>query len=112
GCIKEIPESFYSPYFELISAKSLEDPVFFEKNLYDLEFLKPEDPPKTKEFFTELLREMLELLTRPLRAEYFDFSDEDFFQKISTLGQEYADLSRKRKIDTNRGSKHFIYVNR
>lgn len=112
GCIKEVPESFYNPYFELISAKSLEDPVSFEKNLYDLEFLKPEDPPKTKEFFTELLREMLELLTRPLRSEYFDFSDEDFFQKISALGQEYADLSRKRKIDTNRGSEHFIYVNR
>src|SRR5690625_1596980 len=43
GCIKEIPRSFYKPYLELISAKSLEDPVFFEKNLYDLEFLKQED---------------------------------------------------------------------
>lgn len=42
----------------------------------------------------------------------FGFSDETFFQEIADLGQRYAKLSNMKGMNTNRGSKHFIYLNR
>src|SRR5690625_455914 len=48
GCIKELPESFYIPYMELISRRTLKDPSFFEEKLYELEFLSTADSPEEK----------------------------------------------------------------
>ena len=44
--------------------------------------------------------------------ETFDFSDEKFFKKIATMAESYGKDPAFRKIDGNRGSKHFIYMNR
>ena len=55
---------------------------------------------------------MLGLFTRPFNQEFFDFSDENFFQEIADLGQRYAKLSDLKNMNTNRGSRHFIYLNR
>lgn len=112
GCIKEIPEDFYIPYFELAKWENLKNPVFFEQKLYELEILLPEDSPKEIEFFKGLFYELLELFTRPFNVEEFDFSDESFFEQIADLGQRYAKLSEIRDMNTNRGSRHFIYMNR
>ncbi|MBW8523876.1 AarF/ABC1/UbiB kinase family protein [Chryseobacterium chendengshani] len=112
GCIKEIPEDFYIPYFELADQKNLRNPDFFEKKLYELEILTNDDSPEEKVFFTKLFFEMLELFTRPFNAVEFDFSDESFFQEIADLGQRYAKVSEIRTMNTNRGSRHFIYMNR
>ncbi len=112
GCVKEIPEDFYLPYMELITTTDFEDKVAFQKKLTGLEFLTPEDRPEERRFFTDLFQEMLQLLTQPFKTEVFDFSDEDFFQNIADLGQRYAQLNEMRKMNTNRGSKHFIYINR
>ena len=55
---------------------------------------------------------MLSLFTQPLQKEYFDFSDELFFGKIIELGTKYAKSTELKKMNGNRGSKHFIYINR
>ena len=112
GCVKEIPEEFYIPYFELADQKNLYNPEFFEKKLYELEILTNDDSPEEKTFFTKLFFEMLELFTRPFNAVEFDFSDERFFQEIADLGQRYSKVSEIRTMNTNRGSRHFIYMNR
>jgi len=112
GCIKEIPEDFYVPYFELAKRENLNNPVIFTEKLYQLEILRADDSPKEKEFFTQLFYELLELFTRPFNAEFFDFSDESFFQEIANLGQRYAKMSDIKGMNANRGSRHFIYVNR
>ena len=112
GCIKEIPEDFYVPYFELAKRENLNNPVIFTEKLYQLEILRADDSPKEKEFFTQLFYELLELFTRPFNAEFFDFSDETFFQEIADLGQRYAKMSDIKGMNANRGSRHFIYVNR
>ena len=54
------------------------------------------------------------LLTgRSLKAlAVIDFSDEKFFQKIADIGQKYAKLNELKTMNTNRGSRHFIYLNR
>ena len=112
GCIKEIPNDFYKPYFELAKRENLNNPETFRLKLYQLEILKSDDSSEEQTFFTKLFYELLELFTRPFNAEIFDFSDETFFQEIADLGQRYAKLSDMKGMNTNRGSKHFIYLNR
>ena len=55
---------------------------------------------------------MLSLFTKPFHSQRFDFSDQGFFDQIAALGQKYAQDSELRKMNGNRGSKHFIYINR
>lgn len=112
GCIKEIPDDFYKPYFELAKRENLNNPEIFNEKLYQLEILRQDDSEREKEFFTKLFYELLELFTRPFNAISFDFSDETFFQEIADLGLRYAKLSDIKGMNTNRGSKHFIYLNR
>lgn len=112
GCIKEIPVDFYKPYFELAERENLNNPDVFREKLFQLEILRSDDSPQEQTFFTKLFYELLELFTRPFNAVNFDFSDEPFFQEIADLGQKYAKLSDMKGMNTNRGSKHFIYLNR
>ncbi len=112
GCIKEIPTEFYTPYFELAKAENLKNPEMFRLKLYQLEILRHDDSPEEQEFFSQLFYELLELFTRPFNVEVFDFSDEGFFREIADLGQRYAKLNDMKGMNVNRGSKHFIYLNR
>jgi len=112
GCMKHIPNEFYKPYFELAKKEHLNNPDFFEKTLYQLEILLPSDSANEKAFFSALFHEMLSLFTRPFHEDVFDFSDERFFNEIAALSQKYAKSSELRQMNGNRGSKHFIYMNR
>ncbi|CAM1359998.1 ABC transporter [Tenacibaculum litoreum] len=112
GCMKEVPESFYVPYFELAKRDNIDNPAFFESKLYELEILRKDDRPEEITFFKALFYEMLSLFTQPFQQEEFDFSDQEFFCKIADLGQKYAKSTELKKMNGNRGSKHFIYINR
>lgn len=112
GCVKTIPNSFYRPYLEITRQDTLNNSEKLEKRLEELEFLNAQDTKTERQFFIELLTEILALLTRPLRSITFDFTDEQYFQEIANLGQRYTKLSRLKNLRINRGSKHFIYVNR
>ncbi len=112
GCIKHIPDDFYIPYFELAKKENIEDDEFFTKKLYELEILRPEDSPKELIFFKDLFKEMLTLFTSPFNEEMFDFGADEFWYKIASLGERYAKDEHIRKMNGNRGSKHFLYMNR
>ncbi|MGB5172388.1 ABC1 kinase family protein [Eudoraea sp.] len=112
GCIKHIPDDFYIPYFELAKKENIEDDEFFTKKLYELEILRPEDSPKELIFFKDLFKEMLTLFTSPFNEELFDFGADEFWYKIASLGERYAKDEHIRKMNGNRGSKHFLYMNR
>lgn len=112
GCMKKVPESFYIPYFELAKKENIENPSFFESKLYELEILRKDDTEEEIVFFKALFYEMLSLFTQPFQQENFDFSDDTFFGRIADLGQKYAKSTELRKMNGNRGSKHFIYINR
>lgn len=112
GCIKEIPNDFYIPYFELAKRETLNDPVAYKQKLYELEILKAEDTPEEEQFFSDMFYEMLSLFTQPFHSDEFDFSNPEFFQKVGELGEKYSKSTELRKMNGNRGSKHFIYINR
>lgn len=112
GCMKEIPETFYTPYFHLFDMKVVNDPKNFTKNLLALEVLREDDTEEDLAFFTKMFYEVLELFTKPFQQDTFDFSNPDFFDDISKLGESYMKNTNIRKLNGNRGSRHIVYINR
>jgi predicted unusual protein kinase regulating ubiquinone biosynthesis (AarF/ABC1/UbiB family) len=112
GFIKEVPDEFYVPYFELAKKENIENDAIFMAKLYDLEILNPTDSEKEVKFFKALFKEMLGLFTTPFHDKTFDFGNEDFWSKIADLGERYSKDEHIRKMNGNRGSKHFLYINR
>ena len=112
GCMKEIPNDFYVPYFEVSTPESLKDMDYFTKKLFELEILKKTDSPKELEFFTNMFHELLSVFTQPIQSDVFDFAQPEFQAQIAALSEKFASDKTLRKMNGNRGSKHFIYVNR
>jgi predicted unusual protein kinase regulating ubiquinone biosynthesis (AarF/ABC1/UbiB family) len=112
GCIKVVPDAFYIPYFELAIPENINNPEVFKQKLFELEILTPRDTPEEIAFFSTLFHEMLSLFTQPMHKETFDFSDETFFSKVADLSEKYSKDTQLRKMNGNRGSKHFLYINR
>ncbi len=112
GCIKEIPDEFYVPYFELAKEDNINNDEVFMEKLYELEILTSTDSEKELEFFKALFKEMLTLFTSPFHQEDFDFGADTFWNKIADLSERYSKDEHIRKMNGNRGSKHFLYMNR
>ncbi len=112
GCMKVIPEAFYTPYFELANKSVIDNPKVFSEKLYELEILNTNDSAEEITFFTAMFHELLSVFTLPFQKEVFDFSDPEFFGKIGDLAERYSQNTELRKFNSNRGSKHFIYINR
>ena len=112
GCIKQVPEEFYTPYFELAKPKNINNKDVFMEKLFELEILRKDDSPKEIKFFSAIFYDLLSLLTKPFHSDTFDFKDQDFFDKIGELSDKYSRDTELRKMNGNRGSKHFLYINR
>ena len=112
GCIKNIPDDFYVPYFELADPEKLNNEAIFEAKLFELEILREEDTPKEVKFIKGIFYELLSLFTQPLQQEFFDFSKSDFIDAITELTKKYSKDMELKKQNGNRGSKQFIYINR
>ena len=112
GCMKQIPNDFYIPYFELINKNIITDKNRFNEKLFELEILRQDDSPAEIEYFTAMFHDLLSLFTKPFQNETFDFADEKFFTAIAELGKRFSEDTNLKKMNGNRGSKHFIYMNR
>lgn len=112
GCIKQVPDEFYFPYFELAKPEIIDNPALFKEKLFELEILRQDDSPKEIDYFTGLFHQLLSLFTKPFHCDTFDFSDERFFGSIAKMGEEFSKDTQLRKMNGNRGSKHFLYINR
>lgn len=112
GCMKSIPNDFYVPYFELIDKNVIDNKALFKEKLFNLEILRADDTKEEIAYFTQMFHDLLSLFTQPFQSETFDFSDEIFFENIAKLGERFANDTNLKKMNGNRGSKHFIYINR
>ncbi|MEO7977461.1 AarF/UbiB family protein [Flavobacterium sp.] len=112
GCMKQIPNEFYVPYFDLINKNVITDKNRFNEKLFELEILRTDDSPAEIEYFTEMFHDLLSLFTKPFQEENFDFADATFFENIAKLGERFSNDTNLKKMNGNRGSKHFIYMNR
>jgi predicted unusual protein kinase regulating ubiquinone biosynthesis (AarF/ABC1/UbiB family) len=112
GCMKAIPNDFYTPYFKLIDTNIISNSKLFSNILFELEILRLDDSIEEIDYFTSMFHDLLSLFTKPFQTENFDFSDDEFFENIAKLGDRFANDTNLRKMNGNRGSKHFIYMNR
>lgn len=112
GCMKIIPEEFYIPYFEIFNKDVLADSKLFHNKLLELEILRKGDTEEEISFFTKMFHDVLSFFTQPFREDTFDFSDPNFFENIAAIGERYFKSTRTQNMNANRGSRHFIYMNR
>lgn len=109
GCIKEIPDDFYQPFFSLISAEVTADKTKTIEAFRNLDMIHEQDSETQVEFYYKAYKEMIELFARPYRSSTFDFSKPEFFEQLYGYGEKIAKMPEFKQA---RGVKHFIYVNR
>ncbi len=77
-----------------------------------MEIQSEADTPEDLKFFKALFKELLTIFTLPFNEEHFDFGADEFWTKIANLSERYSKDPQIRKMNGNRGSKHFLYLNR
>ena len=109
GCIKEMPDDFYYPFFSLISTDVIKDKTRTIEAFRKLEMIHKEDNAEQIEFYYHAYREMIELFARPYTSKIFNFDNPEFFAQLYSYGEK---ISKMAEFKQARGVKHFIYVNR
>tara|TARA_B100000886_G_scaffold50456_1_gene31061 strand:- start:9 stop:521 length:513 start_codon:yes stop_codon:yes gene_type:complete len=112
GCIKDIPDEFYIPYFKLSKKENIENEAIFDRLLRELEILIPSDTEEEQLYFTNFFKKMMCFFTLPFHQGTFDFTNHKFWEDITKLSKIFTDDDQLRQMNGNRGSKHFIYMNR
>jgi predicted unusual protein kinase regulating ubiquinone biosynthesis (AarF/ABC1/UbiB family) len=112
GCVKVLPKEFYDPYFELTKIENINNSDKLLSLLDELEMVLKDDKFEEKKLLTDTFKDVLSILNRPFQFEKFDFSQPEFFNDLLKLGSTLKDDKRIRKLNSNRGSRHFLYVNR
>lgn len=112
GCVKVIPDDFYSVYFQLLSPEILRNEKQREKTFYDLKFIYPDDSAKDKVFFMDLFTNLVALLAKPFENGVFDFADEKYFAELYAYGEKLSKMEELRKSKRARGAKDAVYINR
>jgi predicted unusual protein kinase regulating ubiquinone biosynthesis (AarF/ABC1/UbiB family) len=112
GCVKRIPEDFFKSYSKFLDGTIFNDDERFKKVLFELEFLLPEDTEEETETFFKLFKEMIPLFSLPFRSGEFDFETSGFMDQINAISTRLSTDKKLRKLNTARGSKHLLYVNR
>lgn len=109
GCIKELPDSFYYPFFSTTSTSLMDNKQETIKAFRALEMILPKDSEAQIEFYHQMYKEMITLFAQPYIKGEFDFSKPEFFDQLYSFGEKIAKMPEFKQA---RGVKHFIYVNR
>lgn len=112
GCVKEIPEEFYEPYFKLMSKNLITTDEELIPVLYELNFIYTDDSEQEKQLYIRLFKELTTLLGRPFHGDSFDFQDSAYFDQIYALSERLSKMKELRNSKHARGSKHGLYINR
>lgn len=112
GCVKEIPDSFYQVYFQLLDPGLLQDEARKIDVFLKLRFIYPDDNAKDRAFFIDLFTHLVELLARPFTTPEFDFSDKTYFDTLFAFGEELSNTKELRESAKARGVRDAIYINR
>jgi predicted unusual protein kinase regulating ubiquinone biosynthesis (AarF/ABC1/UbiB family) len=109
GCIKEMPDDFYYPFFSLTATNLMDNKTETIKAFRLLEMVHPNDTPEKVEFYYRMYRQMIGLFAKPYITDHFDFSQTAFFEELYGFGEK---ISKMPEFKQARGVKHFIYINR
>ncbi|NND04791.1 MAG: phosphotransferase [Saprospiraceae bacterium] len=112
GCIKEIPVDFYDNYFTLLRHSDTLQPEERDRIFAALDFVLPTDTEDEARYVTKQMSSLIHLLSQPFGNEKFDFSDTDYFSSIYNFADDLMQDKKIRSMNSARGSKHGIYINR
>lgn len=112
GCVKVIPEDFYTNYFRLIKKDILGHQDELNRIFNELDFLNENDTPEQRVFFTSIFIEMISMLGKPFHSEEFDFGDDAYFKQVADLGERISSSREVKESKSVRGSRHGLYINR
>jgi len=112
GCVKEISNSFYKIYFQLLDPEILGNSKKREKLFQELNFVYSADNPSEREFFSSVFTTLVELLGRPFRSAVFDFADNAYFDELYSFGQKISMMKEFRESKKARGVRDALYINR
>ncbi|MEY2704052.1 MAG: hypothetical protein RL407_114 [Bacteroidota bacterium] len=112
GCVKVMPEDFYTGYFSLIKPGLVKNQEELDHIFYALDFISDQDTDQEKMYFKGVFTEMISLLGKPFHVDRFDFSNDAYFEEIFRLGDRISNDPMFKKSRQARGSKHGLYINR
>lgn len=112
GCIKEIPDSFYDEYFQLLHPDLLDDGAALTSLFVQLGLIRADDSADERAMFDGIFKEMLSLLMMPIHSKHFDFGNDEYFETIYGLVDGLMRNKQIRKANAARGSRDGIYINR
>lgn len=112
GCVKEISDSFYAIYFQLLDPNIMDDARKRTAVFKQLNFIHPTDTIAEKEFFNNIFTKLVELLGRPFRSEVFDFANNDYFEELYAFGEKLSTMKELRDSKKARGVRDALYINR
>jgi predicted unusual protein kinase regulating ubiquinone biosynthesis (AarF/ABC1/UbiB family) len=112
GCVKVIPPTFYKTYFQLLDGSLLRDERRMEKVFYELHFIYPDDTADEKTFFTQVFRQLVELLSKPFQSPTFNFAEVKYFESLYQFGEQIGTMKEFRNSKKARGVKDALYINR
>jgi predicted unusual protein kinase regulating ubiquinone biosynthesis (AarF/ABC1/UbiB family) len=113
GCVKRIPEEFYSKYFRLMDDRLLHNSDDELMRLFiDLDFITTEDSEEERNMFFDVFKNLMQLLTKPFRADEFYFGGDKYYNSVHEYGLELSKRKDLKKAGNARGSKHLVFVNR
>ncbi len=109
GCIKEMPEDFYYPFFSLTSTNLFDNRDETIKAFRQLQMIHADDTAAQIEFYYKMYKQVIGLFAKPYINNTFDFGETEFFEDLYNFGEK---VSKMPEFKQARGVKHFIYVNR
>ena len=109
GCIKELPEDFYNPFFSFVCPEPLSGKEETIACFRQMQMILPEDTEGQVEFYYRHYKEMIALFALPYKSGEFDFGRDDYFRELYGYGEK---VSKMKEFKQARGVKHFIYMNR
>jgi serine/threonine protein kinase len=112
GCVKEIPEDFYYNYFALLVPEILKSQESIKRIMLQQQIVSEKDDKRTQDVITDAFIRMTTLLSTPFVTDEFDFSNNDYIDKIYALGEEVTNMKELRESKEGRGSQHALYINR
>lgn len=112
GCSKELPEDFYHQYFSLVREDVVNDKEKLKDVFLSLDFIRETDTEEEQEMYWEITNKSVEMISRPLRADRFDFGDEQYNQDLQKFGEELNTNQNLKNNNAARGSKHALFLHR
>ena len=115
GCVKTLERQFYLDYFNIMDEGVMASDESFIALLRGLNLLRANDTEKETAKLLPLIRESIELLSRPFQIrdeEYFDFGDTAYLAEIAAFGERAREDKELQKMQGGRGNAESLYLNR